>query len=83
MKILIRLMAVAAAGMIVPLAGIATATSAVAATPKIVVTVTPNPLVEVGESAVNAVVRLRPQPNMPQAFSNLDGIADREVVDGN
>src|ERR1700688_2804480 len=30
----------------------------------------------------DSVVRLRPQPNMPQAFSNLDGIADREVIDG-
>lgn len=61
MKVLIRLVAVVAAALVIPLAGIATATTAGAATPaikKIQVTVTPNPLTEVGASEVNVVVQV-------------------------
>jgi hypothetical protein len=61
MKVLIRLVTVAAAALVIPLAGIATATSAGAATPaitKITVSVTPNPVTEVGASEVNAVVQV-------------------------
>jgi len=74
MKILIRLMAVAAAGMIVPLAGIATATTAGATTTKIVVTVTPNPLIEVGASEVNAVVQVEALPGFAGASVNISSI---------
>lgn len=61
MKVPIRLVAVAAAALVIPLAGIATATSAGATTPavtRITVSVTPNPVTEVGASVVNAVVQV-------------------------
>lgn len=77
MKLLIRLVAVAAAAMIVPLAGIATATSAGAAnpmTPKITVSVTPNPLTEVGDSAVDAVVQVEALTSLAGASVNISSI---------
>jgi hypothetical protein len=76
MKISIRLVAVAAAAMIVPFAGIATAASAGAAslTPTITVSVTPNPIVEVGDSAVNAVVQVEALPALAGASVNISSI---------
>lgn len=77
MKILIRLVAVAAAALIVPLAGIVSATSAGAAapmTPKIVVSVTPNPLTEAGDSAVNAVVQVGALVSLAGASVNISSI---------
>jgi hypothetical protein len=77
MKVLIRLVAVAAAALVVPLAGIATATSASAATPAtpaIVVSVTPNPVVEVGESAVNAVVQVEARIGLAGDSVNISSI---------
>ena len=74
MKMLIRLVAVSAAAMVVPLAGIATATSAGAATPVIKVSVTPNPVIEVGESAVNAVVQVEALPGFAGASVNISSI---------
>jgi hypothetical protein len=77
MKVLIRLVAVGAAALVVPLAGIATATSAGAATPattKIQVTVTPNPLTEVGASTVNAVVQVNALPGFAGDSVNISSI---------
>jgi hypothetical protein len=74
MKILIRFVAVAAAVMMLPLAGIATATAAGAATPVIKVSVTPNPLTEVAESAVNAVVQVKALPGFAGASVNISSI---------
>lgn len=77
MKVLIRLVAVAAAALVVPLAGIATATSASAATPAtpaIVVSVTPNPVIEVGESAVNAVVQVEARIGLAGDSVNISSI---------
>jgi hypothetical protein len=77
MKVLIRLVAVAAAALVIPLAGIATATSAGAATPaitKIQVTVTPNPVTEVGASTVNAVVQVNALPGFAGDSVNISSI---------
>jgi hypothetical protein len=74
MKILIRFVVVVAAATIVPLAGIATATSAGAATPKILVSVTPNPLIEVGASTVNAVVQVAALPGFAGDSVNISSI---------
>jgi hypothetical protein len=77
MKVLIRLVAVAAAALVVPLAGIATATSAGAATPaatKIVVSVTPNPVIETGASNVNAVVQVEALPGFAGDSVNISSI---------
>jgi hypothetical protein len=74
MKILSRLTVVAAAALILPLIGVTGAGVASAAapkTPRIEVSVSPNPLVETGASFVEAVVQVEAVPGLAGATVNI------------
>jgi hypothetical protein len=72
MKIFIKFVALAAIGMSLPVVGVATAASA--STPKITVSVSPNPLVETGSSDVNAVVQVETLPGLAGASIYISSI---------
>jgi hypothetical protein len=76
MKLLIRLVTVTAVSVLIALGGLVSVASATpqAKTPKIKVTVTPNPLVETGASEVHAVVQVETVAGLAGAYVNISSI---------